>query len=234
MVTRLHHPSTFVICGPTKSGKTVFTCNFLHNLHMFDTVINRIHWYNTETAALPPRENLPKHLQIKYFTKLPTTFENDTDEPLLVIIDDLMYESSSNDVISQLFTIKSHHQSITALYLTQNLFHKGKHNRDISLNASYIILFKTIRGTSQLNTLFQQMYPDRWKQLQKIYKEVTTKPHTYLFIDLTQQTPDLLRLRTDIFKRHITCYCSTDLLKEEHGAVPETVKGKQVFALHST
>lgn len=234
MLTKLHHPSTFIVCGPSGCGKTVFTCNFLHNLHMFDTEINKVHWYNTEIAALPKKENLPENLEIEYFNKLPDSFENDPNEPLIVILDDVMSEINANNATSQLFSKKAHHNSITALFLTQNCFHSGKHTRDISLNASYMVLFKTIRGKSQMNTLFQQMYPENWKQLQKIYKDVTRKPHTYLFIDLTQNTPDLLRFRTDIFDKHITCYCPADLLNNENGAVTETVKGKQIFALHST
>lgn len=201
---------------------------------MFDKPIYRIHWYNTEIEALPKIETLPAHLEIEYFNKLPDSFENATGEPLMVIIDDMMHEASNNAATSQLFTKKSHHQSITALYLTQNCFHPSKHSRDISLNASYIILFKTIRGRSQLNTLFQQMYPESWKHLQKIYKEVTRKPHSYLFIDLTQNTPDLLRFRTDIFGEYITCYCPTELLNSENGTSAETFEGKQIFALHSS
>lgn len=215
------------------SGKSVFACNFLHNLHLFDTPITRVHWYNTELAALPKKTSLPQHLEVEYFNKIPDSFENESGEPLIVILDDLMHETSSNLAASQLFTKKSHHNSITVLYLTQNCFHTGKQNRDISLNASYMVLFKTIRGKSQLNTLFQQIYPENWKPLQKIYKEVTTRPYSYLFIDLTQNTNDLLRIRTDIFKKHITCYCPNELLNENHGAIPTTFERKQIFALHS-
>lgn len=180
---------------PQDVGKQYLHAIFLHNLHLFDTKINRVHWYNTELSALPERQQLPRHLEIEYFPKLPDSFENNTGEPLIIILDDLMHEScegggKNSTAVSQLFTKKSHHQSITALFLTQNCFHASKQNRDISLNASYIILFKTIRGKSQLNTLFQQMYPESWKNLQKIYKEVTRVPHSYLFIDLTQKTPD--------------------------------------------
>lgn len=231
MYPKLHHPSTFIIAGPCGSGKTVFTCNFLHNLDLFDTEINRVHWYNSEMNALPKKENLPQHLDIEYFNKLPNHFENDHNEPLIIIIDDMMDEAGQSMAISNLFTKKSHHQSITVLYLTQNCFHKNKYSRDISLNSSYIVLFKTIRGKSQLNTLFQQMYPESWRELQKIYKEVTRKPYSYLFIDLTQSSPDLLRFRTDYFEKHTVCYCPLDLLNSENGAITETVKGKQVFSL---
>lgn len=234
MFPKLHHPSTFLIVGPSGVGKTVFSTTFLHNLHMFDTEINRVHWYNSEIEALPKRGCLPGDLDIEYFNKLPESFENDSGDPLIVIIDDMMSEGSGSIAISNLFTKKSHHQSITALFLTQNIFHKNKYSRDISLNCSYIVLFKTIRGKSQLNTFFQQMYPDSWRQLQRIYKEVTLKPYSYLFIDLTQRTPDLLRFRTDIFKKHTTCYCPKELLNEENGATAETFKGKQIFALRTS
>lgn len=228
---KLQHTANFCLFGPSQSGKTVWVCTLLHNLHLFDTKIKQIHWYNAEINALPKRSSLPSNLDIQYFDKLPDSFENASGQPLMVIIDDFMHETSSN--VAQLFTKKTHHQSITALYLAQNAFQATKHNRDISLNASYIVLFKTIRGKSQLNTLFQQMYPENWKHLQKIYKEVTRKPYSYLFIDLTQKTPDLLRFRTDIFDKHIACFCPKELLNTENGATPETFEGKQIFALHS-
>lgn len=195
---KLIHPARMLVTGPSSCGKTVFTCNLLHNLHMFNTKIKHVHWYNREINAIPKRETLPRNLEIEYFDNLPVSFENEIGEPLIVIIDDMMDEASGSIAISHLFTKKSHHQSITAIFLTQNCFHKNKYKQDISLNCSYLVLFKTIRGKSQLNTLFQQMYPESWRELQKIYKEITRKPHSYLFIDLTQGTPDLLRFRTDI------------------------------------
>lgn len=234
MYPKFKHPSAWQIIGPSGSGKSYFLCNLLHCLHLFDTEINKIHWYNTEIKALPLRENLPSHLDIKYFDKLPEKFENEYGEPLIVIIDDMMTEAAGSEAISHLYTKKSHHEGITCFYLTQNVFHKSKYSRDISLNCGYLVLFKTIRGKAQLNKLFQQMYPESWRQLQKIYKDVTRKPYTYLLMDLTPTTPDLLRFRTDIFNKQTTCFCPKELLNEENGAVAETVKGEQIFPLRST
>lgn len=96
-----------------------------------------------------------------------------------------------------------------------------------------MVLFKTVRDISQISVLFRQMYPQDWRTVQKIYKEITSKPHSYLFIDLSQSTPEILRLRTDIFnKKVLTCYCPSDLIKEEHGVFAKTSKGKQIYTLH--
>lgn len=100
------------------------------------------------------------------------------------------------------------------------------------MNCKYVVLFKTVRGKSQLNIFFRQAFPENWRELEKIYKQATRMPYSYLFVDLTQNTPDQLRFRTDIFKKHNSCYyCPVNLLNQENGAVTETIKGKQVFAL---
>jgi hypothetical protein len=46
---------------------------------------------------------------------------------------------------ASLFTKKSHHRNISVMYIEQNLFHKGKNHRTISLNAHYMVLFKNPR-----------------------------------------------------------------------------------------
>jgi UDP-N-acetyl-D-mannosaminuronic acid transferase (WecB/TagA/CpsF family) len=43
--------------------------------------------------------------------------------------------------------------------IVQNLFHRGKHHRTISLNAHYMVLFKNQRDVSQIMALAHQMYP---------------------------------------------------------------------------
>jgi UDP-N-acetyl-D-mannosaminuronic acid transferase (WecB/TagA/CpsF family) len=41
----------------------------------------------------------------------------------------------------------------------QNLFHRGKHHRTISLNAHYMVVFKNPRDVLQIMALANQMYP---------------------------------------------------------------------------
>ena len=58
-------------------------------------------------------------------------------------------------------------QKHSVMYIVQNLFHRGKHHRTISLNAHYMVLFKNPRYVSQIMALAHQMYPQRrhtfWK-----------------------------------------------------------------------
>ena len=117
-------------------------------------------------------------------------------EPKLIVIDDFMRESSSN-VIVDLFVRKSHHRSISVFFLSQNLFYKGQ--RDISLNVSYLIVFKNPRDRAQIQHLARQVYPENPLFIREIFRDATAKPHSYLLFDMTQTTCDELRFRTCIF-----------------------------------
>ena len=80
------------------------------------------------------------------------------------------------------------------------MFHQGKGHRTMSLNSHYMVLFKNPRDASQINFLARQMYPHNAQYLQEVYKDATTPPFGYLFIDLKQETQENLRLRTNILK----------------------------------
>ena len=107
--------------------------------------------------------------------------------------------------VSDLFTRGSHHKGISVLYLTQNLFPPGKLSRTISLNSHYFIVFKNPRDSLGIATLAKQMFPGRTQYLMDSFQDATKKPFSYLLIDCHPQTPENIRLRTNIFpgERHI-------------------------------
>ena len=109
---------------------------------------------------------------------------------------DLMAETDSR--VTNLFTKKSHHSDTSVIYLVQNLFSKNKESRTISLNAQYMIVFKNPRDSSQLANLARQMYPGRGAFVQEAFADATASPYGYLLIDLKQNTPDDMRLRTSV------------------------------------
>ena len=117
--------------------------------------------------------------------------------PKLVVIDDLM--SEADDTVASLFTKISHHRSVSVIYITQNVFHKGKHNRTISLNAHYMVLFKSPRDAGQIGVLGRQLYPENSKFLVEAFKDATATPHSYLFLDLRPETGENYRVRANIF-----------------------------------
>ena len=127
---------------------------------------------------------------------LPKVEEWHGDKRRLVILDDLM--SETDDRVTKLFTKGSHHRNMSIMYIVQNLFGKNKEQRTISLNSHYLVVFKNPRDASQITHLAKQMYPGKLKYLQEAFKDATSKAHGYLLIDLRQETPEHLRLRTNI------------------------------------
>ena len=68
------------------------------------------------------------------------------------------------------------------------------------LNCHFIVLFKNPRDKTQPRIIARQMFPERsLKQFAIMFDKVTERPHGYLLIDLRQDTPSEIRLRTNIF-----------------------------------
>ena len=189
----LVHPFTSVISGPTGSGKSVFVRRFVHNIkHTMTPIPDRILWCYGEYQTLYGTVD-----GVDFHQGLPDLDTLDPRERHLIILDDLMDEMDQR--VASLFTKKSHHRNISVMYIVQNLFHRGKHHRTISLNAHYMVVFKNPRDVSQIMALAHQMYPQRTKYFLEAYTAATARPHGYLVIDMKQETPDILRLRSHIF-----------------------------------
>lgn len=160
-------------------------------------------------------------------SEIPESFEH-IPENSLIIIDDLM-TSAYTKAICDLFTRGSHHKNISVILITQNVFHQGKYCRDIALNTKFLVLFKNPRDKSQIYPLARQIYPENSKAFLKVYKDATSKPYGYLFLDLTQTANDTFRFQTDIFNNnYITCFIPAQLLNncEKY----EKVEGQQTYS----
>ena len=72
--------------------------------------------------------------------------EKDGNDPLLVVVDDLMDEMDKR--VLDMFTKKSHHQNTSIILIVQNLFVNNKFFRTVSLNAHYLVVFENPRDKS--------------------------------------------------------------------------------------
>ena len=81
------------------------------------------------------------------------------------------------------------------MYIKHNLFHQSRLGRDIELQNTHIVLFKSPRDVLQINTLSQQL--GLGSQLKYWYTTATSVPYGHLLIDLTPKTVDSLRYCTN-------------------------------------
>lgn len=199
MDLRWKHPFTAIVAGPSGSGKSCFVTRFIDNMNeMCDTHFANIYWHQPQVNIGSNSNNNNSDGKIQYRTGLPDQDEFDGNSPPnLIVVDDMMRESDGSVV--DLFTKGSHHRNLSVFFITQNLFHQGRGQRDISLNAHYMVCFKNPRDRAQIKHLARQVYPDQTKFIEEAYTDATKTPHGYLLLDLKQTTPDQLRVRTNVF-----------------------------------
>jgi hypothetical protein len=105
-----------------------------------------------------------------------------------------MPQSAKDKRISDLFTKGSHHRNLSIIYIVQDVFHQGKEMRNISLNAHYIVLFKSPRDKQQISMLATQVNPGRVQEFMRSYEDATNRPHGYLMLDLNDRHVDANRV----------------------------------------
>jgi hypothetical protein len=127
----------------------------------------------------------------------------DVSQRNLIVLDDLMAQSSKGKRIADLFTNGSHHRNLSIIYIVQNIFHQGKEMRNISLNAHYIVLFKSPRDKQQISMLDRQVNPGKVQEFMRSFEDATSRPHGYLMLDLKPTTDDQDRLKINVFPGEI-------------------------------
>ena len=206
MDVSLKHPFSMIVAGSRRAGKSELTKRLLiENERMISPKVEQFIWiYSTWQQELFS-ELLSRISNIQFVENLPQTnieqerLANGKNINTLYVIDDLMNEVSERVDIRNLFT-RGRHINTSIIFLTQNLFHKGKHTRDMSLNSDYLVVFKNPRDTSSIGNLAKQMMPGNSKFLQWAYRDATLKPFSYLFIDLRPDTDEKVRYRTNILE----------------------------------
>lgn len=193
MDTRLKHPFTCTVAGPTWSGKTEFIFRLIRLANeTIDPPPEKIMYCYGEFQ--PSFADFP---EVEFHEGLPDVGSFDGRSRTLLIIDDLMNEADQN--VCNLFTKLSHHRNVSVVFITQNLFHKNRHVRTMNLNTHYLVLFKNPRDATQIAIVARQMYPGKSKFVVEAFKDATKEPYGYLLIDLRPETDERYRIRTNIF-----------------------------------
>ena len=198
-------PFGAIVCGPTLSGKSEFVFSLLQNREkaIQNCPERVVYCYGENQPGFDRlRESDPTIEFVKGLKQV--LDQDDYFDPLiptLLILDDLGQEVADDKRSSQLFTQKIHHRNVSLILIMQNLYKQGRSMRDVSLNAQYLILFKSVRDVGQINTLARQM---GLPHLPEAYRKVTSEPWTPIVIDMKPDCADYLRVRSHVLPGQIT------------------------------
>ena len=152
-----------------------------------------------------------EHLEVVFLDDIPNFDEMGMQISTVVVFDDLLQEGSDNSQVCSLFT-RGRHLNFSVIFLSQNLYHQGKHSRDISLNTDYLILYKNPRDATQIRTLGQQMYPQSKHFLSWAYNDAVNKEqYGHLVLDLKPYTDNSMRVLAKIFDLYPVVYVPRNL-----------------------
>ena len=200
---RLFCDRTICVAGPSHSGKTTFVLQLLEQREeIFKCKINRVVWcYGIYQHEL--NTQLQERGYITHSDIIPVSDIQPFD---IIVLDDLIHESKNSQNVTSMFTRAAHHKPCTVVFVMQNLFPPGKEARTRSLNTHYYCIFKNPRDKSQVEFLARQILPRNPKALINVFEAATEKPHSYLFLDLTQECPDQFRFRSNLFDKPLILY----------------------------
>lgn len=198
-ILKYQHPTAIIISGPSQSGKSNICFNLIrYRNEMFDSKVPLKVLY---------------HLPARHKIEVDSDVRNDPDvtfgegipqfelinEPTLLILDDLGGEI--DDSVVELFVRYSHHNSISVVLVTHNIFHTTKKNyfRTISLNTQVFFLTRNLRDKRQISSLGSQIMPSNTQLLVNMYNDAVDRPYGYLNIDCSQNSDERTRYKTNVF-----------------------------------
>ena len=112
----------------------------------------------------------------------------------LLIFDDSCEEICNSNAFVDIATAGGH-RGLSTIYIKHNFFHQSKLRRDVELQNTHIVLFKSPRDVMQVTTLSTQL--GLGSELVDWYRDATSVPFGHLLIDLPPRTDDRLRYCTN-------------------------------------
>lgn len=220
------HPFTCLVAGATQSGKSTFVANLLLNHRDYVNVtFDYIYIFlGTDIKQNPTlgqiKTRFPKKTKIMDITSM---YKNKKDmresfpraiERLVkkkkkskgcFIFDDLMKEMGDSDVLSNIFIKHSSHGNVSVIFITQNLFHKGKNQtegRTLYINSHIIVLFLNKLDNTTLCTIAQKITGGTdTKRLKQLLKKIQER-YRYVVLRGHLSTPAELLITSDYFATH--------------------------------
>ena len=183
------------LVGPSETGKSQLIYNWL-KIGTFQPKFDRIYFFYQHSQPLydvmqKEIENL-EFVQGVSFEFIDSLKNNGTK--YLLIFDDSCEEICNSKAYVDIATA-GRHRGLSTIYIKHNLFHQSKLGRDVELQNTHIVLFKSPRDVMQVTTLSTQL--GLGSELVDWYRDATSVPFGHLLIDLSPRTDDRLRYCTN-------------------------------------
>ena len=178
------------VVGPSKTGNSQLIYNWL-KIGTLQPKLDTIYFFYQHSQLLydvvqKEIENL-EFVQGVNFEVIDSLKNNGTKN--LLFFDDSCEICNSKAFVD--IATAGRHRGLTTIYIKHNLFHQSKLGRDVELQNTHIVLFKSPRDVMQVTTLSTQL--GFGSELFDWYGDATSIPFGHLFIDLSPRTYDRLR-----------------------------------------
>ena len=207
---RLQLPNHALIVGMSMSGKTRLVIRLLQEITLFNPKPTRVIFaYDQYQDIYADVQRLLQSQGIQMILKQGSNFKLDDFEKVpgqtLLIIDDATEETSSSNEIAKLFT-NGRHKNLSVWLIWHTLYSKHPASRLMMQNVSYVFLLPSVRLTSQVYTLDNQL---RLKGLLATAYKCACEMHAdhrYLLLDIGPNAIPSLRLRSQIHENVQVAY----------------------------
>ena len=112
----------------------------------------------------------------------------------MLIVDGSRQETCNSTAFVDIAT-NERHRGLGTHYIINNLFHQSKLGRDVELQSTHIVLFKSLSDVLLVTTLSTQL--SLGSELVDWYRDATSFPFGHLLVDLSPRTDDRLRYCTN-------------------------------------
>jgi adenylate kinase family enzyme len=199
-------PSNILICGSSNCGKSTFAEKLLATPGIWETQPENIMYcYGIQSENVNRiAKNFP---QVVLHEGVPRNLDNPLQifspaKNNVLFFDDLSTESQSSPAVTNFMTRGAHHTRTAYICLDHHLFGTGSERRKQSHHWHITVLFRNPRSMHQIANLSRQISVAKPKMVQWAYRDATSKPYGYLALDFRNETPDVLRVVTNVLQEN--------------------------------
>ena len=217
------HMFSMLVVGPSQCGKTYFVQQLLTKkcIEFPEKKPSQVYWFYNQWQSRYDEIKQVLKKKIQFAQGLPELSEDlheiNPELNNILVFDDLMAQAADSPVLSRLFT-QGRHRNASVILLLQNMFPKGKFNTDISRNALYKVLFRSLGDRKQIDIMAEQTFAKDRTNFMKAYTRETEKPFGYIILDNHPRTSSENQVVANVF---CDCYTYPYITKTE-GPSPQS------------